>query len=339
MTGAPMARDRSSYLRKLLWLAAFSSAFLICGWSVYWQVARNLAERELSNEIEREARFGRVWTCSKLEFRGYPLSITVDCAGPNLRVDDDLISAKRALITARLYAPTLVDIDVSGPAEFRSETTQGSFDWKSLQVSTRGLPRRLDRLSVIGQELTTRLPESAPTKIKTVHLHLRRTSPIQMAPYSLVVGLAGIDWEPLTQVIGRGNPALFTALGAVTQLDAANEGTWQERAERWSGAGGRVSITALDLTRDDFVLHAEGAAGIDRRHRPDGKLAMRVRNAGPALMALAESLGAFRRGTLAGQLALGLLNRPGELKFDVIAENGTLSAGPLRRVLTLPPLY
>lgn len=327
------------HARKFLWLAAFSVSFLFCGWTVYWQVARSLAERELHKQIERESRFGRVWTCERLEFGGYPLSIVVDCAGPKLRVDDDLVSARRALVSARLYAPTLVDIDVSGPAEFRSETAQGSFDWKSLQISTRGLPRRLDRLSVVGQGLIAQLPGSAPAKVETVHLHLRRTSPIQMAPYGLVIGLAGIDWEPLTQVIGPGNPALFTMLGAVTQLDAAREGTWQERAARWSEAGGRVSIAALDLTRDDLVLHAEGTVGIDHQRRPDGRLATRVRNAGPALVTLAESLGAFRRGTLAGQLAMGVLNRPGELKFDIVAENGMLSVGPLRRVLALPPLY
>ena len=325
--------------RKLRWLAVFSCAFLLCGWSVYWQIARNLAERELRKQIEQEARFGRVWTCEKLEFGGYPLSIFVDCAEPNLRVDDDLISAKRALITVRLYAPTLVDIDVSGPAEFRSDTAQSSLDWKSLRISTRGLPRRLDRLSVVGHDMIFRLPESAPSRVEAVHLHLRRTSPVQMAPYGIVLGLAGIDSPLLTQLIGPGNPALLTATGTVTQLDVASRGTWQERAELWSDAGGRVSIATLDLTRDEFILHAEGATGIDRRHKPDGKFAMRVRNAGPALLALAEGVGALKRGTLAGQLALGVLNGPGELKFDVVAENGMLSVGPLRRVLTLPPIY
>lgn len=325
--------------RKFVWLALFSCAFLLCGWTVYWQIARSLAEGELHKQIEREARLGRVWTCDTLEFGGYPLAITLECDGPKLRIGDDLASAKRALVSARLYAPSLVNIDVSGPAEFHSEAARDSFDWKSLQISTRGLPRRLDRFSVISQGLNIRVLGSASAKIETVHLHLRRMSPVQMAPYALVVGLGGIDWPSLTQVIGPGNPALLTALGSVTQLDAANSGAWQERVELWSAAGGRVSIAALDLTRDDIALHAEGAGGIDQEHRPEGRYAVRVRNAGPALVALAENLGAFKRGTLAAQLAMGVLSRPGELKFDVVAENGMLSAGPLRRVLALPPLY
>ena len=334
---------RSASWRSALWLGVFACVFLFVGWSAYWYVARRMAENEFHTQLEREAQVGRIWTCASLTFRGYPLSISIDCSDPRLRIENGagaaIISARRALIAARLYTPTLVDIDVTAPAEVDTDDARTSLDWTSLQIETRGLPKRLDRLSIVGRGVTVEFANSAASRADAIHLNLRRTTPSQMAPYALALGLAGIDSPALTKLIGAGGPALFTALGSVTQLDAATAGLWTERLQSWSAAGGRATIAALSLTRDAFAVEAEGSVGLDQQHRPDGKFAVKVRNAGPALLALAEASGKVQRNSIAGQLALGVLGRPGELKFDVTADGGALSIGPLRRLLTLPALY
>lgn len=334
---------KSASWRSALWLGAFACVFLIVGWSAYWYVARRMAEREFHRQLEREAQIGREWSCESLAFSGYPLSISIDCLGPRLRAadgaDTTTISARRALIAARLYTPTLVDIDVTAPAEVDTDGARTSLDWTSLEIETRGLPKRLDRFSMIGRGLTVKFSDSSASRADAIHLNLRRTTSSHMAPYALALGLAGIDAPALAKLIGPGGPALFTALGSVTQLDAATAGLWTERLQSWSAAGGRVTIAALNLARDAFAVEAEGSVGLDQQHMPDGKFAVKMRNAGPALLALAEASGKVQRNSIAGHLALSILGKPGELKFDVTAEGGALSIGPLRRLLALPALY
>ena len=329
--------------RIAIWTFCFSIVFLAVGWSAYWYIAQHLALREFDRQLEREAGFGRVWSCESVKSGGYPLAISLDCLAPRLRIEEGMNaqswSAGRAIIHAQLYAPNLVEIDLTGPGQFSTDTTQVAVNWSELRTSARGLPARLDRLSIVGRDLKATLADRPLANVDALHFHLKRTAPAAMAPYSVEAGMAGLASPVLTGVLGAGSPALFTLLGGVTQLDAAGLGNWTERMEAWRASGGRISIVATNLARDDFAIQGEGVLGLDAQHRPEGRMAVRLRNAGPLLLALAEASGRLQRNTLAGQLTAGILGRPGELKFDAAGENGALSVGPLRRILALPPLY
>lgn len=338
----PGSGRKPSALRSVLLLVGFACVFLAAGWSAYWYIAQNMALRELHVQLDREARRGRIWSCDAIQSGGYPLSISIDCLAPRLRIEDDepkSFMAKRAVIRAQLYAPTLVEIDLSGPASAKIEDEVSTFDWATLHIDLRGLPMRFDRLSVVGNNLAISVSGASPTKIETLHLHLKRTAPVAQAPFGLTLGLAGLEPPALTRFAGPGEPVLLTLLGTITQVDAAGVGHLSDRLEAWRAAGGRLAVTALNLARGDVSLQGDGLVGLDQRHRVEGKLGLRLRNAGPALLALAEAAGKLQRNSLSGQLAAGILARPGELKFDVSAENGSLSVGPLRRLLALPPLY
>ncbi len=341
LNSTPGPRAGSRALRTAAAAVFFLIFFLAVGWSGYWYIAQQIALREFHLQLEREARYGRVWSCDSVKSGGYPLAVSLDCAAPKLRIEEGLgsqtWSAARAVIQAQLYTPNLVEIDLTGPGELVTDSAATSLKWSTLQISTRGLPQRLDRLSIIGRDLAAILPDRTPATAEALHFHLKRTAVGPMAPYSLTAGLAGLDSPLLSQAAGGG--ALFTLIGIVTQLDAAGIGQWADRLDAWRMAGGRLSISAISLTRGDFAVQGEGAAGLDQLHRIDGRIAVRLRNAGPLLLTMAERAGKLQRNTLAGQLTAGLLGRPGELKFDVAAENGALSVGPLRRLLQLPPLY
>lgn len=342
-TEEPSVEQKPASARSVVLLAGFAGLFLIVGWSAYWYVAQRLAMRELHVQLDREARHGRIWSCNSLSSSGYPLSISIDCDTPNLRVEDSVslrnLSVKRATVRAQLYAPTLVQIDLFGPALLEDNARKADINWSSLQIHLRGLPARLDRLSIVGRDLVAKTDDLPTTKIDALHAHLKRTAPTAMAPYGLTVGLAGVDWPLIDKFAGPGGPALLTLVGTVTQLDAAGAGHWAERLEDWRVAGGRLSVAALSLTRGDISLQGEGVLGLDQLHRPDGKLAVRFHNAGPALLALVEAAGRLDRNTIAGRLAGKILGGPGDLKFNVSAESGSLSIGPVRRMLMLPPLY
>lgn len=333
---------KTSTLKSFIMLLGFACVFLAAGWSAYWYIAQNMALRELHVQLDREARRGRIWSCDSLRSGGYPLSVSIDCLAPRLRIEDDgpkSFSAKRAVIRAQLYAPTLVAIDLSGPASARVDDDVTTLDWSSVRVDLRGLPMRFDRLSAVGSNVEVAWAGAPPTKVETLHVHLKRAAPVAQATFGLTLGLAGIESSALTKFGGPGEPALLTLLGTITQVDAAGVGHWSDRLEAWRAAGGRMAVTALNLARGDVSLQGEGLIGLDQRHRIEGKLGLRLRNAGPALLAVAEAAGKLQRNSLSGQLAAGILARPGEMKFDVSAENGSLSVGPLRRLFALPPLY
>lgn len=325
-----------------LWAGCFAALFLAFGWSAYWYVAQHMAWREFHVQLEREAQFGRIWSCDSLTSGGYPFAIALDCLRPKLRTEEEAtairVSAKRALIHARLYTPKLVEIELSAPASLEVNGTTASLDWSNLQISARGLPERLDRLSIVGRDLTATVADLPPSTVETLHFHLKRTAPTSFAPYSITAGLAGVNSSVLATYLGPRGPALLTALGAVSQLDAANVGQWAERAEAWRIAGGRISIAALSLTTGDFAAQAEGSIGLDQMHRPDGELSVNLRNAGPIVLAILESAGKVQRNTIGGRLAAGVLGK-GDLRLDMSAEGGALSIGPLRRAFPLPPLY
>lgn len=342
-----IANDRNVVPRRGIWrggawAACFAVLFLALGWSAYWYIAQHMALREFHAQLAREAQFGRIWSCESVTSGGYPLAVVLDCLEPKLRIEEgaatQTVSAKRALIHAQLYMPKLVEIELSAPAALETPDAKTSMDWSTLLISARGLPGRLDRLSIVGRNLSAKFVDLPPTTIETLHFHLKRTAPAHMAPYGVTAGLAGVNSPILSTYIGPGGPALLTALGAVTQFDSANAGQWTDRVESWRVAGGRISIAALSLARNDFALHAEGSLGLDQMHRPDGKLSVNLRNAGPTLLAIFETAGKLQRNTIGGRLAAGILSR-GDLKLDVSAEGGALSIGPLRRAFLLPPLY
>ena len=337
------ARARtSSSVRWATRLLVFAGLFLAVGWSAFWYIAQNMAMRELHVQLDREARRGRFWSCESLESGGYPFAVVIDCRAPRLRIEDDAtrtMSAKQAVVRAQLLTPTLVEIELSGPASFKSGERVSTARWSSLRVDLRGLPARLDRVSVVGNDIDAHPAELPPVAVKTLHLHFKRNAPSSMAPFALTLGAAGVDSPALAQFVGPGEPILLTLLGTVTQVDAAGVGHWSDRLEAWRAAGGRVAVTALNVSRGDVALQGDGLLGLDQLHRIDGRLALRLRNAGPAQLAIAEASVKIQSNSLSGQLAAGILGRPGELKFDLSAENGSLSVGPLRRLLLLPPLY
>ncbi len=332
---------KSPVLRNLLLLTGFACVTLSVGWSAYWYIAQRMAMQEFRAQIDREAQQGRIWSCDALGSGGYPLSVAIDCLGPRLQTKDSLhsisVAARRAQVRANLYTPTLVEIQLDGPARIQTDADRVSLDWSSMRIDARGLPQRLDRLSMVGRALTATAQSTAT--VEALQFHLKRTAPSPMSPYALTIGLAGLNSPDLARIAGPGGPALLTVLGSVTQLDAARAGPVRERVDSWRVAGGRLSISALNLSRDDLQIEGEGVVGLDRQRRPEGKLAVKLRNAGPALLTILEDAGLLQRNTIAGRLAAMALGRPGDVRFDVAAETGTLSVGPLRGMIPLPPLY
>jgi hypothetical protein len=337
---------RRSKFRTAGLLALFACGFLFLGWSIFWAVAHRAAVSELDFWLTRESASGRVWACGAMTTGGYPFSIDIECDRPSLRLasNQDSITAGHASIKAPLYTPKLVIVDVNGPlvVSFGSSATQIRADWKALQFSTRGLPDRLDRLSVSGEQATVESrfgAAASTTKIAALHGQWKRASMSADAPYNVSMSLAGVESPLLDAVAGARDQAIIAATGAVTQVDRAIGGTLAERIDAWRSAGGRVGLQLLAIRKGPISVQAEGAFGLDQTRRLDGKVDFQLDNASVVFNNLGERFGLNAAAIRMLGALLGPSTPGGEMRIGVAFENGAVSVGPLKGIVTLPPLY
>lgn len=324
-------------------LLLFAGAFLFVGWSIFWALAHRAATGELKAWLDWEARNGRTWSCQSMTTGGYPLSIDIDCSEPSMRAGKLSVTARRAMISAPLYTPKLVTINLTGPGEAIADT-QFRANWKRLEISTRGLPERLDRLSVSGEGalLEGDAAAASPTRILAISSQWKRASVGANAPYSFAISLAGVENSALDAVTGTGDPAVIAAIGAVTQVDRAVGASLPERTEAWRDAGGRVGVQLLAVRKGPLGIQAEGTLGLDQSRRLDGKLDFTLNNFGTILTNFGSRFGL--EGPIAAAMSLlgampGQTSKQGEMRVGIAFENGAVSVGPLKRVLSLPPVY
>ena len=346
----PRQRLRADLVRKIAALVGFAAAFLGIGWSAYWYIAQRTALRALNAALAAEQREGRTWRCDTMSSGGYPFAVQIDCEGLTTLAEtsDGTIEAhaRKARVRAPLYTPKLVTVDLTAPGEISigQSNLRIALDWNSLEISTRGLPDRLDRISIVGAraDLATSVGGVAapPAKIAAFEAHARRAAGAPGSTYNLAVSLAGLDAKPLDAIIGGVDPAVFAAFGSVNQVDRATVGSFAERVELWRAAGGRLTVNVASLIKGSFAAQAEGSLGIDQSRRIDGKLDLRIRNASIPLANLGGLLGipGLPVAAIAGSL-LGAKRDGDETRLGVSFENGQLGVGPLKNLATLPPLY
>ena len=345
-------RPGANRLRTAAFLTAFACVFLAVGWSIFWFLAHRTALRELAHVIASERREGRDWSCGTMTSGGYPLAIEIDCDRPALKAAVDgattTLALRRALVRAPLYTPKLVTVDLTGPAQvgFGATGASATVDWARLQLSSRGLPDRLDRLSIAGDRgvVETRGADGALSRvaITVFEAHLRRASGAVGAPYNIAGSFAGVESPALDLATGSDMPAIIAVIGSVTQADKALVGPLAQKLDMWRMAGGRVAVNLLSLQKGPLAIQAEGALGLDQGRRPDGTLDLRLQNAAAPAMNLATRLGLVAPNSVgAGLLAalLGAAARGGETRIGLAFENGALSVGPLKGVAPLSPLY
>jgi hypothetical protein len=331
-------------VRKILFSMAFAVGFLAVGWSIYWYVASRLAASELRATLARETHDGRTWSCENLQSGGYPFSIDIECDRLTVRAQTgggELVAhARSATVRAPLYTPKRVSIDVSSPGDVTgADAVRIDLSWRALQISTRGLPDRLDRLSVSGADavLQTNV-NSEPVRVGAFQTNFRRAFAPADAPLNYEVSFVGVESRLLDSLIGGDGSTLFAAVGSLSQIDKATTGALAERMEQWRAAGGRLTLTQVSLIKGVFAAQAEGALGLDQGRRIDGKIDLRLQNAGAPLANLAQRMGvgALPLAALAGSLFGGA---NGETRFAISFENGRLGIGPLKGIASLPPLY
>lgn len=336
--------------RSLMAVPLLSALVLIVGWSLLWVVARQQVSAGLDGFIAAEAAHGRRWTCPDRTVDGFPFRIAVSCRDVGFAglVDGSPGQGRLAGLAARtwVHEPNAVYLVLDGPLSLTTADGRADFTltWARLGAKLRGVFGDRRRAEVVGEELSLSRPRGGGGAARRLEVHAGPALDAAAAPDAAAaeVALSGLAAPGIDAVTGEAAPldGLFTgsvtyALGDLPDLGPAT-------VDRWRAAGGRLDVSNVTLTKGPLSVGAAGALGLDSLHRVQGRLDARFGGFEPLAKRFGVSLGAVQVGGLLANL-LGTrpapVAAPGTVSLPVLFADGTVSVGPFKTGLRLPPLY
>jgi hypothetical protein len=338
-----MAESRRSYwiFAPLLVVLALAAA-----WTGFWFYAARTADGMMAAWIEREAKVGRVYTCASRTIGGYPFRIEARCTDPTVELHGGttpvVIRARQILSVAQVYQPDLLIAEVTGPMTITEPGASAPLaaDWSLLQASVRGLPSRLERVSLVVRgpklERSGSLNTEPLLRAERLEFHARRSpgSDGGKPTYDLAARASGAVVPAVQALAAR--PLNAEATAVLSGLANLSPKPVAVRLREWQSAGGRLAITAIRLQQGEAVAVAKGELGLSARGRLDG--AVTITAAGfeelmPILGLPSVTQGGRQAGILAGLSILG--GGPAELEgkraitMPLRFNDGTVLLGPL----------
>src|SRR3954451_9685733 len=177
---SPEARSRRRLWPVFVPLALVAAVGIV--WSGFWYYAASAAEATMADWMAREARVGRIYTCSRQTLGGFPFRIEVRCIEPSveLRGAQPLAALKAGdlRVAAQIYEPTLLIGEFAGPLLVGMPGQQPEYraTWQLGQSSVRGTPNAPERVSVVfEQPRVQRLDSNSEINVMTAkHVELQR---------------------------------------------------------------------------------------------------------------------------------------------------------------------
>ena len=331
-----------------------SLAVLALGWSMLWAVARGRAAAGLDDVIASEAAHGRRWSCPGRTIDGYPFRVAVSCrdVGFEGTVDGSPGRGHLAGLTARawLYEPSAVYVLLDGPMTLTTADHHADFTlgWERLGAKLRGVLTGRARAEIVGEAFTLARPGGLGGAARRVELHPGPAlAPAAVDADSVEVALSGVAAPGLDAVTGETAPLDGRLAGIVTHALGDLPDLGPATVERWRAAGGRLDVGDVALTKGPLSLGGSGTLGLDALHRVQGRLDASLGGFEPIMKRFGIPLRAVEVGGLLADL-LGTkpaaaptpgTQAPGTVSLPVAFGEGTVSVGPFKTGLRLPPLY
>jgi hypothetical protein len=350
-------------------------------WSGGWYFAAGKVEETIAGWKEREARSGRVYNCASQTVSGFPFSIQVRCANASAELTTTKppmnLKAQDMLVTAEVFAPTVLTSTIIGPLTITEPGASTSFvaSWRNAQAKVHGLPTSPERVETVLDDLVLDRVNGAE---KERLFNAKR----MVLEGRMVAGSARNN--PVIEVVlklAQGSaPTLHPATAAPLDADitAMLRGLknfapkpWPVRFKELQAAGGRIEVMQARVQQGDTIATANGAFGLSQNAKLDGQLQLTIANlekliptlgldkmmapqapqnkvgsAIGALDRLSPGLGNIARQNAGPALVAGLsfIGRPTDLEgkravtVPLRLSDGAVSLGPIPLGQT-PPLY
>ncbi len=335
-----------------------SLVILVLGWTVLWGVARQQAGAALDGWIAAEAAHGRSWTCPDRTIDGYPFRIAISCREVGFAglVDGSQGEGHLAGLSAQawLYEPSAVYVVLSGPMALTTADHRADFSlaWERFGAKLRGIFGEQRRAEIVGEGFALTRPDGEAGGARRIEIHAGPTlgaetgTPAAAAAQAdaVEIALAGLAVPALDRFTGEATALDGSFTGVVTRAFGDLPDLGPATVERWRRAGGRLDISNVALAKGPLTLGAAGTLGLDDLHRLAGRLDARFGGFEPLAKRFGVSLGAVQVGGLLASL-LGQKSAPavpppaGTVALPVAFEGGTVTVGPFKTGLRLPPLY
>ncbi len=344
----------------LLVVPLLSATILVLGWTVLWGVARQQAGAGLDRWIAAEAAHGRTWTCPDRTIDGYPFRIAVSCrdVGFDGIVDGANGRGHLAGLTAQawLYEPSAVYVVLDGPMTLATADGRADFtlSWARFGAKLRGVFGERRRAEIVGEDLVLVRPADGGAAARRLVVQAGPAVVPAVPPASgtaaggapdadaVEIALSGLTAPAIDAVTGEAAPLDGLFSGTVTRAFGDLPDLGPATVERWRRAGGRLDVANVTLTKGTLSLGASGRLGLDDLHRVQGGLDARFGGVEPLARRFGVSLGAVQVGGLLANL-LGTKPAPpptpGTVALPIAFADGTVSVGPFKTGLRLPPLY
>ena len=320
-------------------------------WTGAWYYAAGKVETTIAGWKQREARSGRVYSCSSQTIGGFPFAIQVRCAdaGAELTTASPPVSikAKDMLVSAQVWQPTVLTTTFVGPMTIADPQAGSTVvaNWRSAQSTVHGSPANPERVEIVLDEPVFDRVDGAASQ------NVFKASRVILNGRMLEGSATGNPVIEIALKLSAGSaPTLHPAAAIPLDADvtAVLRGLkdfapkpWPQRFRELQAAGGRIEVTRARLQQGEAIATAQGALGLSPRGQLDGLLQLTIANlekvlpafgldrmtppqdANPRLSStfnkldrIAPGLGSFARQNAAPALVAGLafLGRPTELE-------------------------
>ena len=266
------------------------------GWTPLWYYAAGRAETIIAGWREREAKAGRIHTCGSQTVSGFPFRFEMRCADPGLELKSAQqplsIKAKDILITARIWQPTLLRSEITGPLTIteQGQSVTITANWRHAQTEVRGLPTAPEQMTIVIDQPTVERTSGAEAQrlFSATRLELggrmlegsALSNPVIEVALKLAAAAAP-TLHPATE-----NPLDADITAVLRGLKDFRPKPWPDRFREIQAAGGRIEITNARVKQVETIAVANGALGLSPSGRPDGQLRLTVANLANLLPAL-----------------------------------------------------
>lgn len=282
--------------RRRLWPVFVAPGLLLLaalGWSAFWFVAANEADRRVDEWRTREAAAGRVYDCARRSVGGYPFRLEIRCSNASVTLrgqtaeqagSQDTITAKlgEILVVAQVYDPSRLIAEFAAPATLldRAQHPAMVATWKLGRSSIVGLPGVPQRVSLSFEEPALDRIDGAMqvgmmrAKLAELHGRLIEGAPAALPVIDAALQLSGASVQDVHPVLVAPFDADIRArLSGLRDLSAK---PWPERLRDIQAAGGRIEITQARIRQGDLLAIGAGSLGLTAQGRLDGELQMTV---------------------------------------------------------------
>ena len=256
---------------------------------------------------EREAKAGRIHTCGSQTVSGFPLRFEMRCADPGLELKSAAqplsIKAKDILITAKVWQPTLLTTEITGPLTIADPGQPPTItaNWQHAQSEVRGLPTAPEQVTMVfDQPVVERTSGGAAQRLfNAARLEIGGRMLEGSATNNPVIEVAlktkSAVAPTLHQVMEIPLDADITAV--LRGLKDFRPKPWPDRFREIQAAGGSIEISNARLQQGETIAVTKGTLALSPSGRPHGQVAPHRRQSGERCCRRSVSTDAPRRST------------------------------------------